>query len=80
MDDLFEPQLINLVDDDEKHFIMGRFAGLDTHQILGAEQFVKLQVVMIMDGSQCIGITHSLYFVKAVKIGGIGEMAQFKDG
>jgi hypothetical protein len=43
--DLFEPKLIDLVDNDEQHFIVAFFERLKAFGMLAVQDFVELDIV-----------------------------------
>jgi len=52
VEQLFEPQLVHLMDDDEQRFVMLGAAGLliDRHTLLKREEFGDLEVTAVREG------------------------------
>src|SRR5262249_34015211 len=56
VEDLLEPELVGLVDDDEEHLVVGGLAVGRALGLLAREQPVELQVLRVLDGR--IGFAH----------------------
>ena len=48
-DDLLEPEFIRLMRNNEQHLVMCRLTHQLTFELLGSKQFVKLQVVAVIN-------------------------------
>jgi hypothetical protein len=48
-EDLLEPKLIDLMDDDEEHLIVAFFRRLETFRMLTVQDFIELYIVGIVE-------------------------------
>src|SRR5262249_25788861 len=55
---LFAPQLISLMDDDEEHLVVGGPAMESALQLLGSEQPIELEVVRVIERSSGFFLFH----------------------
>lgn len=51
VDDLLEPKLVCLMDNDEQHLIICPNAFLSAFRLLGIEYFIKLEVIAVVNWS-----------------------------
>ena len=56
VEDLLEPQLVRLVDDDEQQLVVGLAAVLAAHRLLARQQAIELQVVVVVQ--RLPGVAH----------------------
>ena len=60
--DLFEPQLVSLMNDDEEHLVVGRPA-MEALCAAGAEQPIELDVVRVVERTAGLFVFHLSRFV-----------------
>ena len=73
VNDLLEPELVHLVDNDEQHFIVGRLACFFAHQLLAVQEFVELEIAVIMNGGIGLPVAHVVCIWSGGKIGTISR-------
>ena len=56
--DLFEPQLVSLMNDDEEHLVVGRPAMEGALQLLASEQPIELDVVRVVERTAGLFVFH----------------------
>jgi hypothetical protein len=56
--DLLEPELVRLVDDDEEHLVVRRAAMQGALHLLGSEKPIELQVIRVVDGTARLFSVH----------------------